>query len=305
MLFSSTEFWNLIFGVVIKSFKIFLLVALSFLTSFNLSANDTFFSIEKKDTRVYDVVNAGSDWTTCLGKNISELAEAPTGYSFYTANGKKWIRQVDASDLSTAKLTVKDGKIVKYADEITHPIFKTADDLALTFDKLGEVSQKVRQQAFDLFKEKNWGKLEKLFDVNNINRKWPPNNGFKNITHIKTGSELSGKTFDRFQIDENLGGGFASPVNTGEGVGDLVFTYDSRALKYQISEGTYYIKFKLKGNLPSDLKFEYGESIPWFNASGNADQIKSSYNFGNLIEGVDYDIIERLVYQNGQWVSIP
>ena len=39
----------------------------------------------------------------------------------------------------------------------------------------------------------------------------------------KPGSELSGKTFDRFQGYENLGGGFASPVNTGEGVGDLVF----------------------------------------------------------------------------------
>ena len=71
MLFSSTEFWNLIFGVVIKSFKIFLLVALSFLTSFNLSANDTFFSIEKKDTRVYDVANVGSKLSKSNLFNVS------------------------------------------------------------------------------------------------------------------------------------------------------------------------------------------------------------------------------------------
>jgi hypothetical protein len=159
--------------------------------------------------------------------------------------------------------------------------------------------------AWLFFRNEDWTALENLINTNNINGGWPPNNGFKNITNVETGSELSGKTFDRFQIDEDLGGGFASPVNSGEEVGDLVFTYDSRALKYQISEGTYYIKFKLKNNIPSDLKFEYGEAIPWFNASGNANQIKSSYNFGNLTEGVDYDIIERLVYQNGQWVTTP
>lgn len=159
-------------------------------------------------------------------------------------------------------------------------------------------------QAWELWKQEKWVELEELFNVNNINGKWPPNNGFKNITHVEAGSELSSKTFDRFQNYEKLGGGFASPVNFGEGVGDLVFTYDSRALNTKIKEGTYYIKFKLKDNLPSDLKFEYGETIPWFNKAGNADQIKSSYKLSDLIENTHYELIEKLIYQNGQWIPV-
>jgi hypothetical protein len=45
---------------VSNQFKIFLLVALSFLSSFDLSANDTFFSIEKSSNRVYKLADAGS-----------------------------------------------------------------------------------------------------------------------------------------------------------------------------------------------------------------------------------------------------
>ena len=84
----------------------------------------------------------------------------------------------------------------------------------------------------------------------------------------------------------------------------MVFTYDSRALNSQIPDGTYYIKFKLKDNLPPDLIFEYGEAVPWFNTAGNADQIKSSYRLNDLIEDTHYDVLEKLVYQNGQWVTV-
>src|SRR5690606_21257001 len=99
---------------------------------------------------------------------------------------------------------------------------------------------------------------------------------------IEIGSELRDKVFDRFQIAgrENLEGSFASPVlNSNEGVEDLVFTYDSRALAKSIKEGTIYIKFRLKENIPDNLIFEYGEAIPWFDFTGNADQIKSSVSF--------------------------
>lgn len=44
-----------------RQFKIFLIVALSFLSSFNLSANDTFFSIEKSSDRIEELAEAGSD----------------------------------------------------------------------------------------------------------------------------------------------------------------------------------------------------------------------------------------------------
>lgn len=160
------------------------------------------------------------------------------------------------------------------------------------------------EQAWTHFKNENWNLLEDLFKNNNLNGGWPPNNGFKNLSKTENASQLSGKTFDRFQNTSTLGGSFASPVNTGEGVGDLFFTYDSRALNSQIPANTYYIKFKLLSNLPPSLKFDFGEAIPWFNTLGNADQIKSSIKFSDLVEGVDYEIVEKLKYINGQWTTV-
>ncbi|WP_317898810.1 hypothetical protein [Aurantibacillus circumpalustris] len=176
-------------------------------------------------------------------------------------------------------------------------------------DFIGSVSEfasnsQIAEQAWTFFKNENWNQLETLVKNNNINGGWPPNNGFKNILKVENGSQLSGKTFDRFQNSANLSGSFASPVNTGEGLQDLVFTYDSRALNTQIPQNTYYIKFKLLSNLPSSLKFDFGEAIPWFNTSGTADQIKSSIKFSDLIEGIDYQVIEKLKYVNGNWIIV-
>ena len=44
-----------------RLFKIFLLVVLSFLSSFNVSANETFFSIENKGSSVEELAKGGSD----------------------------------------------------------------------------------------------------------------------------------------------------------------------------------------------------------------------------------------------------
>jgi hypothetical protein len=50
-----------------------------------------------------------------IGKNIDALSEAPTGYRFYTrADGKTWIRRIDARDPNTPRLTVRDGKIERF-----------------------------------------------------------------------------------------------------------------------------------------------------------------------------------------------
>ena len=220
-----------------------------------------------------EVAEAGSDWISFLGKNIDDIVTAPKGYTFYTKNGKKWIRQIDASDLNTARLTVKNGKIIKYADEITHPIFKTADELAVTFDKLGEVSQEVRQQAFDLFKEKNWGKLEKLFDVNNINGKWPPNRGFIDFTTNPLGV---GKEIDRYggYID-NTGkfvdkGTFASPKGA---------SFESRALPPG-TQNKPYKKYKVIKEIPN---VKQGSAIPWFNQSGMGIQYEFNKGINKLL----------------------
>lgn len=144
-----------------------------------------------------------------------------------------------------------------------------------------------------------------MFNTNDVNGKWPPYNGFKNITKTETGNELAGKVFDRFQINGELGGSFASPVlSSNEGVNELVFTYDSRALATKIDEGTFYIKFRLKDNLPSDLSFEYGEAIPWFNLLGSADQIKSTWNFNKLLKSDMVEILETLKFENKKWIKI-
>jgi hypothetical protein len=51
-----------------------------------------------------------------IGKKISELLTPPPGYNFYTrANGKKWIRRVNAMDSNTPRLTVRDGVIVRFS----------------------------------------------------------------------------------------------------------------------------------------------------------------------------------------------
>ncbi len=72
----------------------------------------------------------------------------------------------------------------------------------------------------------------------------------------------------------------------------------------RIQEGKYYIRFKLKENLPIDLEFEYGEVIPWFKLQGNADQIKSSWNFNKLLKTGKIEILEILKYENKKWMKI-
>jgi hypothetical protein len=55
------------------------------------------------------------EWISVIGKRIDEVEEPPVGYSFYTrADGRKWIRRLDALDPNTPRLTVENGKIVRF-----------------------------------------------------------------------------------------------------------------------------------------------------------------------------------------------
>lgn len=161
------------------------------------------------------------------------------------------------------------------------------------------------EYSFHLWKSENWSELENFFNSNAINNWngtiWPPNYGFKNISHTETGAALNNKVFDRFQGEIDLGGNFASPVSSGEGINHLVFTYDSRALGVTPKIGTYYIKFKLLDS-PGNMNFNYGEAIPWFGTNGGGTQIKSSVNFGNLVEGVNYEVLEKMFYDGTNWI---
>ena len=130
---------------------------------------------------------------------------------------------------------------------------------------------------------------------------YPPCEGVWGITKIETPS--SNQLFDRFQTRENLGGGYAGVIENPSSS----FTISSRALKENYSElleqgeSYFYFKFKVK-NSSSDLKFEYGEAMPWFEEIGGALQIKSSKGLHQLTEQIE--IIEKWSLLNGKWVQI-
>ena len=69
---------------------------------------------------------AGS-WSSIIGRNINDLATAPTGYQFYTRNDQKFIRRLNASDLNTPQLTVRYGKIV----QVTGKVLTNANEIKL------------------------------------------------------------------------------------------------------------------------------------------------------------------------------
>ena len=192
-----------------------------------------------------------------------------------------------------------------FVDDFKRMIYRNVsyEDFIETF-KATDEQHKI---AFKLWGEEKWDELYKFFKENRINEwngvVWPPFNGAKSILKVERGEELAGKVFDRFQVGkdaEKLDGRFASPVlNSAEGVEDLVFTYDSRALSNPITEGTYYYKFKMKKGLPSNLEFEYAEAIPWFKLQGTADQIRSSEKFSKISGHIE--IIEVLKFEKGKW----
>lgn len=164
-------------------------------------------------------------------------------------------------------------------------------------------------RAFELWGNNKWIELEKLFVANNINKDsrgviWPPFNGVKSIVKTERGSELVGKVFDRFQTRSGLGGRFASEVESvNNGVNNLVYTFDNRALSTNIEKGTYYIKFKIKESIPSDLEFKYGETIPWFGLQGNGQQVESTKPL-NDIDSSAFEIMELLQYDGSKWIEI-
>lgn len=228
-------------------------------------------------------------WKAPENSNVQEVhPEVPTGETLPVRNPTKGI--------STGIPAV-----VESTEEIVRGVSKS-DFIKSVRDFNNGAKAELAELSWDLWKQQKWSELEELFNKNELNRLWPPNSGAINLHKIEHADELAGKTFDRFQDTENLGGSFASPVTTGEV--NTVFTYDSRALSAKIPEGTYYIKFELSSNLPANLMFEYGDAIPWFTTLGGAVQIKSSIKFSELVLGKDYIIVEKLQYVNGRWIDL-
>ncbi len=155
--------------------------------------------------------------------------------------------------------------------DFTENFFKNVDEFALTFDKVGDVSITIKNQAFDLYKQGKWRELEDLFKKNNLNGNWPPANGGFNI--IDDVSIKAGQKYDRysgsFGIDKNgnpiLGGSFTSPLNKG-----TPYQFSQRALNKPIGDYDFYYEIEVLKDLP--FKAQNADVIPWFGQKGGAKQ---------------------------------
>ncbi|MFN8438024.1 MAG: glycohydrolase toxin TNT-related protein [Cytophagales bacterium] len=164
------------------------------------------------------------------------------------------------------------GKVLQGAGNVTNVFFKNVDEFAQTFDKAGNVSQAIRNQAFDLYKQGKWSELETLFKNNNLNGKWPPANGGFNI--IDDVDLKAGMKFDRYggalgnyngTGTPNLGGSFTSPMPNG-----TTYSFGQRALNQAENAYDFYYEIEILNDLP--FKGQTGDIIPWFNQVGGGKQ---------------------------------
>lgn len=162
-------------------------------------------------------------------------------------------------------------------DNSTNPVkivfYKNADEFALTYDPSGSVSQTIRSQAFDLYKQGKWSELEALFKTNSLNGGWPPANGGYNI--VDDVPLQSGQKFDRYSgavgnYDgtgvPTLGGSFTSPIING-----YVYTFTERALNQPENKYDFYYEIEVLNNL-LPFKSQTADIIPWFGQAGNGKQ---------------------------------
>lgn len=162
-------------------------------------------------------------------------------------------------------------------DNSTNPVkivfYKNADEFALTYDPSGSVSQTIRSQAFDLYKQGKWSELEALFKTNSLNGGWPPANGGYNI--VDDVPLQSGQKFDRYSgavgnYDgtgvPTLGGSFTSPIING-----YVYTFTERALNQPENKYDFYYEIDVLNNL-LPFKSQTADIIPWFGQAGNGKQ---------------------------------
>ena len=85
-----------------RLFKIFLLVVLSVFSALNLSANETFFSIEKSSERIEELVQAGSDLAALLTKQKNRLQNLKNQYGNLDFSGFTPIGGKTTNDISSS-----------------------------------------------------------------------------------------------------------------------------------------------------------------------------------------------------------
>jgi len=172
----------------------------------------------------------------------------------------------------TAVLFITTAAISRNIPPVKKMFYKTADELAASYDKADTVSKAIRNQAFVLYKLGKWKELETLFKKNNLNGGWPPANGGYNIidnTTIKAGAK-----FDRYsgaignytgQGSPTLGGNFTSPV-----FGNIIYSFGQRALNQPENAYDFYFEIEVLKDLP--FAGQTADIIPWFNQVGGGKQ---------------------------------
>lgn len=152
--------------------------------------------------------------------------------------------------------------------------YQNADELAKTYDPNGKVSQSLRNQAFNLYKQGKWSELETLFKNNNLNGGWPPANGGYNI--VDDVSFTAGQKFDRYSGaignfsgtgTPTLGGSFTSPIVDG-----YTYTFSQRALNNPETSYDFYYEIDVLNNL-LPFKGQIADVIPWFGQVGGGTQM--------------------------------
>ena len=153
--------------------------------------------------------------------------------------------------------------------------FKNADDFAKTYDQADTVNNIIRQQAFNLYKQGAWLKLESLFKQYQLNKSgttiWPPASGGYNI--VDSVSIKVGQKFDRYGNAAgysgtgvpNLTGSFTSPMP-----GGVSYKFSQRALNLPENAYDFYYVIEVLKNLP--FKSQTATIIPWFGEQGNGKQ---------------------------------
>lgn len=231
----------------------------------------------------YTDICTDDEFCASLKEYNGYLQLALIGGEFISAGLKKSLKE-SKEKLSKDYAENRDKLIDKYSDDELKQLdnhfdylanaggsyFKSVDEFALTFDKAGNVSQSIRQQAYDLYNSKNWNDLEDLFSQNNLNGGWPPGNGGFNI--VDDVSITVGQKFDRYggafgEANGNpvLGGSFTSPINN-----NSPYSFGQRALNGVENTYDFHYEIEVLQDLP--FKAQNADVIPWFGQAGGGKQ---------------------------------
>ncbi|MCS3532489.1 TNT domain-containing protein [Chryseobacterium sp. JUb7] len=188
-------------------------------------------------------------------------------------NFLKYFLLLTTFTFSVACSSDRDENIEETPSDVTSVFYKNADEFAATYDTSGTLSQAIKDQAFELYKQGKWGELETLFKNNNLNGGWPPANGGYNIVDDITFS--AGQKYDRYSGavgnytgtgTPTLGGSFTSPIING-----YTYTFTQRALNQSEDKYDFYYEIEVLNNL-LPFKGQTADIIPWFGQVGKGKQ---------------------------------